>query len=224
MLWILLNVVLGFVGFVILYLIVAWLMAVIPYNRNFKETVGGVPIYLVSNGVHMDLAIPLATACKDWSTFLDTSTFEPPKSKFEYISFGWGDKGFFMDTPTWADLKFMTAFRAAFWLSESAMHVALLEQAPTLSEKVKLVYVSETQYAALVDYIMSSFAMLNGRVERVDRESYYPHMNDNFYEGIGRYNLFKTCNNWANRGLKKTGIRTAIWAPFDKSILYHHRK
>ena len=26
-----------------------------------------------------------------------------------------------------------------------------------------------------------------------------------------KYHVFNTCNNWVNRGLKKTGIRTAVW-------------
>lgn len=52
-------------------------------------------------------------------------TFSQTKGKntdFNYIAFGWGDKGFYLDTPTWADLKFSTAFKAAFWMGQSAMH------------------------------------------------------------------------------------------------------
>lgn len=219
---ILFKIVLGFLAFVSLYLLAAWILAVIPVNSKFKNAPEGIPVYIMSNGVHIDLCLPFKSEKNDWSSFIDTTAYEPPKEQFTHITFGWGDKGFFLDTPTWAELKFKTAFRAIFWLSESAMHVSLLEEAPSESDLVKCVYLNDRQYRALVDYVVSSFALLHGHVDRVDRESYYPHMNDSFYESVGRYNLFKTCNNWANLGLKKAGVKTAVWAPFDKSILHHH--
>jgi hypothetical protein len=39
-----------------------------------------------------------------------------------YLAFGWGDKGFYLNTPEWADLKVSTALNAAFGLSSSAIH------------------------------------------------------------------------------------------------------
>ncbi|NJO90589.1 MAG: DUF2459 domain-containing protein, partial [Chloroflexia bacterium] len=42
-----------------------------------------------------------------------------------------------------------------------------------------------------------------------------------YFQAKGKYSLFFTCNNWANRGLKKAGVKNAVWAPFDKSVLYH---
>lgn len=50
----------------------------------------------------------------DWSQKIPFSQTKGKSTDFNYIAFGWGDKGFYLDTPTWADLKFSTAFKAAF--------------------------------------------------------------------------------------------------------------
>ena len=74
-------------------------------------------IYLSTNGVHLDIIIPkkyLSEKLIDGLIFHDRA---------EYIAFGWGDKGFYLDTPTWADLTFSTAVSAMFLKGESAMHV-----------------------------------------------------------------------------------------------------
>lgn len=44
------------------------------------------------------------------------------RSDYVYLSVGWGDKGFYLDTPTWAEPETFTAFKAVFLVSESAMH------------------------------------------------------------------------------------------------------
>ena len=69
----------------------------------------------------------------DWIiTFcLSKCCAENTKSKdstAEYLAFGWGDKGFYLDTPEWSDLKASTAFKAAFALGNSAMHTTFINQ------------------------------------------------------------------------------------------------
>lgn len=45
--------------------------------------------------------------------------------------------------------------------------------------------------------------------------------NDRFFEATGHYPCFKTCNNWVNIGLKKAGVKTVIWSPFDYGVMHH---
>ena len=46
---------------------------------------------------------------------------------------------------------------------------------------------------------------------------------DAFYEANGTYNLFKTCNTWANNGLKACEKKAALWTPFESGIFYHYK-
>jgi len=76
-------------------------------------------IFVSSNGVHLDIILPLENIDSEFLRKLEIP------SQTEYISFGWGDKQFYVNTPEWKDLTFKTAFTALFLKSESAMHVTV---------------------------------------------------------------------------------------------------
>ena len=62
-----------------------------------------------------------------------------------------GDKGFYLDTPTWADLKFSTAFKAAFWLGNSAIHTTFYKEMKL--EDCKKLEMTSAQYQRLIKFI-----------------------------------------------------------------------
>jgi uncharacterized protein (TIGR02117 family) len=208
---------------IVTYLAVAILFSVIPVNTDYEEPSDGVEIYVKSNGVHTDIVVPLVSDEIDWRTRLNLKDYKD--SPVGYVALGWGDKGFYLNTPTWADLKFSTAFKAAFWLSTSAMHVTLYENGFRENRYNKKVKITKEKYKELVSYIDNSFDKdSTGKYELIAGNNHYSGVNDNFYEAVGRYNLFKTCNSWTNRGLKIAGVRTALWAPFEWSVMRHLEK
>ncbi|MFN6946040.1 MAG: TIGR02117 family protein [Cytophagaceae bacterium] len=203
----------------VVYLAFAIGLSLIPVNTTFTSLEEGIEIYVTSNGVHTDLVLPATNEVYNWKNKIPDHDFQ--SNDAEFVSFGWGDKGFYLDTPTWSDLKFSTAFKAAFWLGTSAMHVTMYKQSPELNEKSKMIRISPEQYLKLVEYIDASFQKdPKGNILLIPGR-HYDGVDDNFYEGTGRYNLFKTCNCWTGKGLKIAGVRTALWSPFEKSIMYH---
>ncbi|HBO38902.1 MAG TPA: hypothetical protein DD638_09600, partial [Pasteurellaceae bacterium] len=65
-----------------------------------KESSQDITIYLLSNGVHTDLVMPSKTEQKDWtSVFAAENTLGGLPE--QWIAVGWGDKGFYLETPTW---------------------------------------------------------------------------------------------------------------------------
>lgn len=216
--WFIRSVIL-FPAFIATYLLTAGLCMLIPANRDFVETDSdqGIAIFVKSNGVHTDLVLPYRNEVFDWSGQIEKSDFFPNSAR--YVAFGWGDKGFYLETPTWADLKFKTAFKALFWLGSAAMHVTLYEDLHenTLTRKI---VINRTQYIRLVRYIHSSFKEGKGRGPELIQGYHYTNANDNFYDAKGTYNFFYTCNSWTNGGLKHAGIQTAIWAPFEWSVMW----
>ncbi len=209
-----------FIALIIGYLALAFVLAMIPVNTDFASSEEGIDLLVMTNGVHTDLCVPTKTAVMDWSGFIDPNDFAPNSNRAPYIAFGWGDKGFYLDTPTWADLKASTAVKAMFLESPTAMHVSYLLRTPKASESVKSIRISVAQYTRLVQYIKSGFTTTQGKAMLIENAGYY-NMNDNFYEGKGSYYLLKTCNVWANNGLKTAGVKTALWAPFDWCIFHH---
>jgi uncharacterized protein (TIGR02117 family) len=83
--------------------------------------------------------------------------------------------------------------------------------------------ISNDQYKRIVAFIDSSFKRdAAGNVINIKTNTNYDN-NDAFYEAKRKYNLFYTCNTWANNVLKAGGQTACVWTPFDKGIFYHYR-
>lgn len=206
----------------VVYVVLVLAIAYIPVNSNeevCKEEC--VEVFLYSNGVHTDIVMPLVHELKDWNTVVDSKKTKSGKSNFKYISIGWGDKGFYLNTPTWGDLTFKTAFEAMFYMSESAMHVTFYNDMVE-NDRCKKIVVSKERYAKIIQYIDSSFEKdLQGNYQYVENASYGN--NDVFLEAEGKYSLFYTCNTWTNNCLKAGKLKACLWTVLDNGFFYHYR-
>jgi uncharacterized protein (TIGR02117 family) len=209
----------GFFAKFLILLSLSLLIGFIPVNRSFTPDQDGIDIYIASNGVHTDFVFPVQTSIKDWRTLFCDDHFKDGWIYAPYIAFGWGDKGFYLNTPEWKDLKLRTALNALLIPSTSAMHVSLWSN-PVEDDLTIRIRVSEKEYESLVDFIMNSFQWdSDHRVTKIEHPGYGDF--DLFFESSLKFHLFRTCNVWTNQGLKKAGIRTALWTPYDRPILYH---
>lgn len=205
------------------YHLIVFLLGLIPVNADFEQASGGIEIFVGTNGVHTDIIMPVKTELYNWRETVPLHDFTFVDTSYNYLSLGWGDKGFYIKTPTWSDLTFGTAFKALFLPSEAAMHVTYIQRAPRTSERYISIFLSKDQYQKLISYILPYFKKADdGSIILIPDAGYGN--NDNFYEAYGSYNLFNTSNNWTNRALKKTGVRTALWSPLDKPIMFQLRK
>lgn len=207
---------------IILYFIVMLAIAYIPVNSNkeiCKEEC--IEVYLLSNGVHTDIVLPVVHELNDWNTTIDSKKTRGGNTDFKYISIGWGDKGFYLNAATWGDLTFKTAFEALFYMSESAMHVTFYNSM-TETERCKKIYISKVSYRRILQYIHASFEKdIQGKFQYIENAHY--NNNDVFLEAKGKYSLFYTCNTWTNNCLKFGGQRACLWTLLDKGIFYQYR-
>lgn len=218
---ILLKTLLGITAFIILYVIAVLLLSRVPVNSNITKQEEGIEIYLLSNGVHTDIVVPVKSSVVDWSEKVQFEHTKIKDSTAKYLAFGWGDKGFYLNTPTWADLKFSTAFKAASGLSTSAMHCTFYKQMKQ-DELCKKIIITEKQYEQLVAFIENSFQFENDKIVKIETDAVYGN-HDIFYEAKGSYNLFYTCNTWTNSALKAANQKASLWTVYDKGILYHYQ-
>lgn len=187
-------------------------------DENPKEDVA---IYIKSNGVHTDIVVPIKTKYKDWSEKLKFEHIPSKDSTMQFVGLGWGDKGFYLNTPEWSDLKFSTAFNAAFYLGTSAMHATFYKQIKENENCIKI-NISKEEYANLIKYIEDSFQLdADGNPILINATTYG--QNDSFYEANRKYSLFYTCNTWANNALKSADQKAAVWSPTDTGIFRHYR-
>lgn len=213
----LLRITLSLLGVALFYMLIAVVLSHVGVDAE-ADSGEDITAYILSNGVHTDIVVPVHTAERDWSHTLPFTNTTGKDTTAQWVAFGWGDKGFYLETPTWGDLTFPVAFKAMFALGNSAMHVtyhhALKEG--TLCKRIRL---SRVQYQRLVAYIERSFALdANGNTQAIVTNAVYG-TNDAFYEGVGSYHLFHTCNSWANGALKVSGQKACLWTATDGAIL-----
>ena len=204
-----------------LYLITAFVLSRIPVGPEAQSS-QDVEIYILTNGVHTDLVLPTVNEYYNWSelvSHLDTNLIQ---SEYNYLAFGWGDKGFYLNTPTWAELKASTALKAMIGISGTAMHTTYYKRMKVSDDCRKLV-LSKAQYLRLIDFIKTSLMMdENGFASKIETNA-TKGQTDAFYEATGRYSIFNTCNSWANRGLKVAGQKACLWTAFEKAIFLKHK-
>jgi len=213
---------LGFCTFVLLYLLCAYCLSRLTVDKEPGQP-DEMAIYIKTNGVHTDIVVPVKNELNDWSREIKFGNAHlPDTSNIKWLAMGWGDKGFYLETPKWADLKFSVAFKAAFALSTTAIHATFYGDLQE-NEKCKKIMISRAEYTRLIQYIMNSFQRsANGHVVRIATSANYSNA-DAFYEANGSYSMLHTCNTWANNALKNCGQKACWWTPFDTGIFLKYK-
>lgn len=202
------------------YLLLAVVLGAWPVNRGFVEAPDGVAIYVRTDGVHAEIVVPTRAEGVDWSIDHPPRHFRRLDAPLAWIAFGWGDRDFYLNTPTWRELRLRTALVALSGLGQAAMHVEYLDRPEAYA--AQRVRISPAQYRRLVDYLRASFRRdREDRPIRIDAPGYFD--TDAFYEAIPVYTFWFTCNEWVRRGLAEAGVRTAAWAPLDIAIFQQLR-
>jgi len=192
------------------------LIGLIPVNNNFQNSPDGIPVIIISNAVHSDLVLPIEAAGWNWRDHFPAADFQGNTAWATHVAVGWGDRGFFIHTPEWSDLKLSTAVNALLWPSSTCVHVSMTKREFVLGNGIE-VRLTEEQYRRLVEKICTSFGQDPAeRLQLIPDSSY--HQYDAFYVGVGRYHLFNTCNNWVGRTMKHSGMRVGWFTPLPKSV------
>jgi uncharacterized protein (TIGR02117 family) len=192
------------------------LLGFIPINHDYRlpPKDNRVRLFIRSSDIHTDFVLPIdcADPLTDWRTRFPAEHFHAPLSAARYIAVGWGSRGFYVETPTWADLKVATLLQALFTPSESVLHVEYLGEV-TPGPAIQEILVTREQYRELASFVESTIGETdkNGAAVLATEISYGDY--DRFYLSRGRYHMFNTCNQWTGRGLARAGVPTGIWTP-----------
>ena len=184
-----------------LYFTIAMILTFITVNKHPVTSSQNQTIFLSSNGIHLDIILPvdkLSPALKKGLTLSKES---------KYTAFGWGDKDFYLNTPNWSDLSLKTAFKAMFLPSETLMHVS---QYKHVSENWTTVHLTTEELKKINQLINQSFGQ---HKIKIPNSGYGK--NDTFYKATGSYSILKTCNTWVNNIFKNSGLKACLWTPFS---------
>ncbi|MBQ0733676.1 TIGR02117 family protein [Aquimarina celericrescens] len=209
--------ILRYIGFILMipitYFLVSLILTYIPVNNDNDITKNDHSIYLSSNGVHLEIIIPKKNLDP---LILDGLKFEDQE---QFFSFGWGDRIFYVETPTWGDLTFVNGFRALFVNTSTLIHVTRYSKTQKDWAEIKI---NSVQLEKMNSYISKTFQLDSyGNKVLLPGLGYFK--NDDFYEATGNYNCFRTCNSWVNTGLKQSDIKACLWTPYDFRLLKMHQ-
>ena len=189
--------------------------------RTTSDEPCAVTIYVSGDNFHTNLIIPLKNNAVDLRQRLNLETLEPSfKDNDRWLSVGWGDRAFYINTPSLEDLHLSTTLRALFWPTETTLLVQGRRTLPS-QYQVKSVVISHSAYLRLTQFILSSFARdLAGQPILLQASKRY---DGSFYAAKGRYFLFNTCNDWTAKGLRIANVNTPLWSGLAPSV-FHHAK
>ena len=209
---------LGVLLVVVVYALVGTLLSLVPVNCQ-PVPGGDVAVYVRTNGAHTDVVVPTQTGRIDWSKVVppdDTAS----KRQGPYLAIGWGAQDFYLNVQEWKDLTFDVALRAISGMGGTALHTVYVAE-PAGGEDCRRLMLSATQYDMLVNYILASGKRNDaGAFVRIPHDGYGS--NDAFYEGVGRYSPFFTCNTWANSALKACGQKCCLWTALSYPIFWNY--
>lgn len=185
----------------------------IPTNRDWREPARGVTIYVESNGIHTGLIVPKVAGGVDWRALADPRDLADPRyGAYDHLAIGWGDRRFFLDTPTWRDLRPSTILAAAIGSDATLLHIEHLPAPEVTGRDVRRIVMTVAQYRRLAIFIR---AHLSPRARHYPGYAAY----DAFYDARGHYDAVRTCNDWTGDALRHAGVRIGAWTPFPVTVM-----
>lgn len=178
-----------------------------------------VEAYVVSNGVHTDVVLPVRSAAIDWTTVFPPSDVPGDAASADFVALGWGDREFFLNTPEWRDLTAGRALAALSGTGRSLVHVTWLRRSE-LGARTWVLPLDAAGLAAVVAQVNATLARdAAGRAMVVPGRHYTPR--DAFYEAHGAYDAFTTCNTWTGAVLRRAAVPVSAWTPFAPNVTWH---
>ncbi|HHH51156.1 MAG TPA: DUF2459 domain-containing protein [Campylobacterales bacterium] len=197
------------ISIVIIYISIAYIFTIFPYQSKIDNDKKTKTIYLYYDDMHTDIIINIKDTNYNWQKLLPKLLKNRTKG---YISFGWGDQETYLHTPFWSDLKLTTALKALFTNTPSLMHLNYYNNIDGSSE-IKKIEVTNKQYQSIEDKILNSF----GKKPIFIHKGYWE--NDLFYYSPYKYNLINTCNTWTGDILRESNITMSYWTPMSYCVV-----
>lgn len=173
-------------------------------------------ILLLSGPIHTDIAIPLDDRLRASFSFLEEAGIPVRDPAAQWLIFGWGGRSFYLETPTWADLKPMPVLRA-LTIDRSVMHVDVAGGISETHPAVTVLNVDGERFEQLLGFVNDSFIRENGAVLPIGDRGYGDY--DRFFEARGTFNALFGCNTWTAAALRSGGLRTGFWNPLPQMLV-----
>ncbi len=186
-------------------------------GRIVNQSEESVTIFLVTSLLHADIAIPYSPKLLDEFPQFAETLLPLENPQLEYLGFGWGSKAFYTTAGTYKDIRFSTAITAITG-DDAVMRVVGLPDLQANKNIVPLV-LEGWQYRLLIENLKAGFIG-----SETGELKYLPGFSigfgDAFFAGVGDFNIFNPCNQWAGEVLSKSGLKVGAFTPTTYSLLW----
>lgn len=174
-----------------------------------------VRILLLSGPIHTDIALPLDENLFSALPFLADSGIPVNHPNARWLIVGWGGRAFYLQTPTWSELKPIPVLKA-FTVDRSVMHVDIAGAIDEAQEAVTAFDIESGNYAQLLSFVAASFRPVDGQIAPIAGAGYGE--TDRFFEANGWFNAAVGCNTWTAAALREAGLQTGWWNPLPSLL------
>lgn len=168
----------------------------VEYAKPYSG-IGSHTIYLVNHGWHTGIVMPK----QPFTAHVPMLLKRFPQA--DYLEFGWGDKGFYQAQK----IKIGLAIQALFWPTDSVVHVVGLTDSVDVyfpNSEIESLQLNDSELQSLVKFITGSFALDKNGLLLPSKQGIYG--DSQFYQAVGDYHAFNTCNKWTAKGLQSLGM------------------
>lgn len=198
------------VTLILLYAAAGLIGGAIPAGRGAPA--GQITIFVADNGVHTGIVVPVAAVGVDWRQRVPADAIRDARyAEHRWMVFGWGDRAFYLETPSWAEARPGRILRAAIGSDATVIHAEYVGRPPT-GPQLRAVRISAAGYRRLAQFIDATFAA-GPPVPGYG-------VNDAFFPARGRYSAIRTCNAWTGEALRAAGVRMGMWTPFPATVMW----
>ena len=211
-------------GGISVYLLAAVIGAWVPGHVSVVQTAPADPpvkIHLVAGPIHYDLLLPLTSETRTRFAGLRASGLPLDHPAAEWLIVGWGSRAFYTHEGSYSSVPLSTVWRAVS--GDSA--VMRVDVVGALGPDLDLpaLHLSAPQYRAMLAAIEDDFARsATGTFIVLDAPGFTD--TDRFFVAKGRFHIFRTCNTWVSRTLRRAGVGFGIWTPTPYAVTLSQRR
>ncbi|HEY9826667.1 MAG TPA: DUF2459 domain-containing protein [Stenomitos sp.] len=190
----------------------------VPTKWHYSQQADcSVSIYLTSvDQFHTEIVLPVQAPGFDWRQHLNLAQLGSSPFSYRFISFGWGDRRFFIH-PAYDPISI---FDALLMPSAATLHIWGHSQSPprfSAAFEVKELHLSRRDYLKLARFVNGSILRDATGKSHYIQAGFYPY--SAFFEAKGNFSILRTCNIWTADALKQVHINTPMWAALAPAIL-----
>ncbi len=178
-------------------------------------------VLMLSNPIHTDIAFPADPDVLERFAFLEGAGLPVRSPDLRWIVVGWGGRAFYIETPTWGDLKPLPVLKA-LTVDASVLHVAVAGDIDRSQPSVVTMQVAPEGFERMLAAVEASFVAGPDNAPIEIAGAGYGE-SDRFYEADGWFSALRGCNTWTSAILREGGLQTGLWNPLPQSLTWSLR-